>query len=320
MTTSPERAERTGDDGAAVLSRWIRHLRDGRGLSPHTVAAYSADVESLFRHLGLDPSPTAEDLRARVTTRSLRSWLAALSEGGAARSTVARHMASLRAFTSWAHEHGVLSRDPALLLSAPRPDQRLPEVLDRTSVDGLLDRARAEALEQPGRADPVKVRDWSIVELLYATGIRVAELCALDVGSLMPQTQTLRVIGKGDKERVVPYGDPAARALEIWLERARPALVTSGSGAALYLGARGGRVDQRVVRGALHRLAARAGVRDLAPHGLRHTAATHLLEGGADLRAVQELLGHASLQTTQRYTHVDARRLSEVYRRAHPRA
>lgn len=320
MTAEEERAQ-DARVREAPLGRWLSHLRDGRGLSPQTLRAYRADVESLYGHLGLEADAEAEDLRAALTTRRLRSWLAALADRGDARSTIARHMAALRNFTAWAHQHGVLDEDPALLLSAPRPDQRLPEVLDARGVEALLEEARGEALASgAGAPDPVRVRDWSMLELLYATGIRVAELCAADVGSLMPDTQTIRVVGKGDKERVVPYGDPAARALDLWLRRARPRLVTPASGAALYLGARGGRVDQRVVRSTLHRLTARAGVRDLAPHGLRHTAATHLLEGGADLRAVQELLGHASLQTTQRYTHVDAKRLSDIYRQAHPRA
>ncbi len=313
----------TAVDADAVPEHWLRHLRDGKGLSSHTVTAYRVDLESLYAFLGLAWTSDAAQLRAAITTRRLRSWLGDLAGRGDAHSTVARHMASVRSFTAWALSHDILDTDPALLLSAPRPDQRLPDILDEQGVEDLLARARQEAMAVPagGRgADPVRVRDWAILELLYATGIRVAELCALDVGSLMPSTQMLRVIGKGDKERVVPYGDPAARALEVWQQRARPQLVTSASGAALFLGARGGRIDQRIVRSALHRLTARAGVHDLAPHGLRHTAATHMLEGGADLRAVQELLGHASLQTTQRYTHVDARRLSEVYRRAHPRA
>lgn len=299
-----------------MLERWTDHLRHGRGLSPHTVAAYVGDVGSLYSHLGLDPSSGAPAVAAALTTRALRSWLGDLAGAGASRSTLARHTASARSFTAWAHDQGVLAVDPALTLVSARPDQRLPEVLDHRGIDDLLARARLEART----GDAVHVRDWSMAELLYATGLRVAELCALDVGSLMPATQTVRAVGKGDKERVVPYGDPAADALGVWLERARPELVTSSSGAALYLGARGGRIDQRIVRGVVHRLSARAGVRDVAPHALRHTAATHMLEGGADLRAVQELLGHASLQTTQRYTHVDSRRLSEVYRQAHPRA
>ncbi|MGO3796066.1 MAG: tyrosine recombinase XerC [Pauljensenia sp.] len=300
-----------------VLDLWVAHLRDGRGLSANTVRAYTTDLESLLDHLGLPGEGTDPRNLSRVlTTRALRGWLAQLAESGASRSTLARHTASVRNFTEWAHARGHLDTDPALQLLSPRPDQRLPEVLGREDVSHLLDRAREEA----GEGGPLPLRDWSVLEMLYATGIRVAELCSLDLSSVMAETQSLRVVGKGDKERVVPFGDPAAAALEEWLGRGRPALVTATTGSALYLGARGGRVDQRVVRGVLHRLTARAGVHDLAPHGLRHTAATHMLEGGADLRSVQELLGHASLQTTQRYTHVDSDRLSAVYRQAHPRA
>ncbi|WP_075888472.1 tyrosine recombinase XerC [Actinomyces provencensis] len=300
-----------------VLELWVAHLRDGRGLSANTVRAYTTDLESLLDHLGLPAGGTDPRHLSRVlTTRALRGWLAALAEGGASRSTLARHTASVRNFTEWAHARGLLDSDPALQLLSPRPDQRLPEVLGRGDVSHLLDRAREEA----GDGAPLALRDWSVLEMLYATGIRVAELCSLDLASVMGETQSLRVVGKGDKERVVPFGDPAAAALEEWLGRGRPALVAAATGSALYLGARGGRLDQRVVRGVLHRLTARAGVHDLAPHGLRHTAATHMLEGGADLRSVQELLGHASLRTTQRYTHVDSDRLSAVYRQAHPRA
>lgn len=303
-----------GSEG--ILARWTAHLRDGRGLSPHTVRAYRTDLEELFDHIGLPTDADGAAVGRALTTRAVRGWLGSMADEGAARSTLARRTAAVRNFTGWAHEGGWLPGDPALAIGSPRPDQRLPEVLDRAAVGALLERARTEA----AGGDPVRVRDRSVVELLYATGIRVAELCSLDLGSVEPEGQTLRVVGKGDKERVVPYGDPAAEALEDWLGRGRPALVSARSGRALYLGARGGRVDQRVVRGALHRLTARAGVHDASPHALRHTAATHLLEGGADLRSVQELLGHASLQTTQRYTHVDSRRLSEVYLRAHPRA
>ena len=164
------------------------------------------------------------------------------------------------------------------------------------------------------------MRAWAILELTYACGLRVSEVCALDVSSLNREALTVRVLGKGNKERVVPYGPPAREALDHWLVRGRPQLVTQSSGEALFLGDRGGRIDPRVVRSMVHRMATKAGVHDVAPHGLRHSTATHLLQGGADLRAVQEMLGHASLSTTQRYTHVDTARLSAIYQRAHPRA
>lgn len=297
-----------------MIDLWVAHLRDGRGLSAHTVRAYDADIRSLHAHLGLTGSATPPEVGAVLTTRALRSWLSDSASRGAARSTLSRHTAAARNYTSWGHARGFLPTDPGLVLSTAHADQRLPEVLEVSAVDTLLTRAREEA----AGGDPVRIRDWSALEMLYATGIRVSELCGLDVDSVREDARVLRVVGKGDKERVVPYGMPASRALDAWIA-VRPALVRTPT-AALYLGERGGRLDPRVMRGSLHRVAARAGVHDLSPHALRHSAATHMLEGGADLRSIQELLGHSSLQTTQRYTHVDSRRLSAVYRRAHPRA
>lgn len=300
--------------GPGMIDAWVAHLRDGRGLSAHTVRAYEADVRSLHAHLGLAGDASPEEVAAVLTTRALRSWLADSASRGAARSTLSRHTAAARNYTAWAHARGLLPGDPGMVLQAAHADQRLPEVLDVPAVDALLGRAREEA----AGGDPVRLRDWSALEMLYGTGIRVSELCGLDLASVDATTRVLRVVGKGDKERVVPYGLPASHALDAWLST-RDALVRTPT-TALYLGERGGRLDPRVIRGALHRLAARAGVHDLSPHALRHSAATHMLEGGADLRSIQELLGHSSLQTTQRYTHVDSRRLSAVYRRAHPRA
>lgn len=297
-----------------MIDLWVAHLRDGRGLSAHTVRAYDADIRSLHAHLGLAEDATPQDVGPLLTTRALRAWLSDSAARGAARSTLSRHTAAARNYTAWGHAQGFLLTDPGLVLSTAHADQRLPEVLDVPAVDALLARAREEAAE----GDPVRVRDWSALEMLYGTGIRVSELCGLDLGSVDASTRVLRVVGKGDKERVVPYGIPASRALDAWLS-VRPTLVQAPT-PALYLGEKGGRLDPRVIRGALHRVAARAGVHDLSPHALRHSAATHMLEGGADLRSIQELLGHSSLQTTQRYTHVDSRRLSAVYRRAHPRA
>ena len=167
--------------------------------------------------------------------------------------------------------------------------------------------------------DPMSARDRAMLELLYATGIRVSELCAVDVGDVDRRRRTVRVLGKGGKERVVPFGGPADAALQDWMD-VRPTLAGPSAGQALFLGARGGRVDPRVVRQTVHRLTRLAGVTELAPHGLRHSAATHVLEGGADLRSVQELLGHASLSTTQRYTHVSVERLRSTFAQAHPRS
>ena len=299
-----------------VGERWGEYLRLGRRMSPHTISAYLADLRSLLDFLSLRQDATEEQLRDALTQRAIRSWLAQTLADGGARSTIARHTAAIRNFTTWALREGILPSDPAALLSSPRADQRLPSPLDESDARMLLNAARDEAAT--GGAS--QIRNWAILELTYACGLRVSEVCALDVSSLNREALTVRVVGKGNKERVVPYGPPAAAALDHWLVRGRPQLAGERSGQALFLGDKGGRIDPRIVRSMVHKMAAHAGVHDVAPHGLRHSTATHLLQGGADLRAVQEMLGHSSLSTTQRYTHVDTARLSAIYQRAHPRA
>ena len=273
----------------------------------------------------------------------LRGWLAAQHHAGLARATLARRAAAARAFTAYAHSRGWLASDPGPLLGTPRVRRRLPEVARADQMAAVLaaaeDRARLPAGE--GRAaagdpamtsaaaadgpDPrgraVMVRDLAIMELLYASGIRVSELCGLDLGDLDRERRTIRVMGKGGKERVVPVGLPAERAVQRWIRDGRPVLLAAGSGHALFLGARGRRLDPRAARRVVHaQLGAVPGIPDSGPHGLRHAAATHLLEGGADLRSVQEILGHASLSSTQIYTHVSVERLQAAFRQAHPRA
>ena len=299
-----------------VGERWGEYLRLGRRMSSHTICAYLADLRSLLDFLSLEQDATEDQLRDALTQRTIRSWLAQTLAQGGARSTIARHTAAIRNFTAWALREGILPRDPAALLSSPRADQRLPSPLDESDARTLLNAAREEAAA--GGAS--QIRNWAILELTYACGLRVSEVCALDVSSLNREALTVRVVGKGNKERVVPYGPPAADALDQWLVRGRPQLAGERSGHALFLGDKGGRIDPRIVRSMVHKMAAHAGVHDIAPHGLRHSTATHLLQGGADLRAVQEMLGHSSLSTTQRYTHVDTARLSAIYQRAHPRA
>lgn len=299
-----------------VGERWGEYLRLGRRMSLHTISAYLADLRSLLDFLSLRQDATEEQLRDALTQRAIRSWLAQTLADGGARSTIARHTAAIRNFTTWALREGILPSDPAALLSSPRADQRLPSPLDESDARMLLNAARDEATA--GGAS--QIRNWAILELTYACGLRVSEVCALDVSSLNREALTVRVVGKGNKERVVPYGPPAAAALDHWLVRGRPQLAGQRSGQALFLGDKGGRIDPRIVRSMVHKMAAHAGVHDVAPHGLRHSTATHLLQGGADLRAVQEMLGHSSLSTTQRYTHVDTARLSAIYQRAHPRA
>ena len=296
----------------SVLDQWGAHLRHSRGASAHTVRAYTADLAAFLAFTGTDPvDPGAA---SALTLRAARAWLADSVARGAARSTVSRHVAALRNFSAWAHREGLAPTDAAAALASARADQRLPRVVDQDEAAALLECARSRASAD----DPVSIRDWAILELIYATGIRVSEACSLTTSSIDAAALTVRVVGKGDKERTVPFGVPARDALDQWTVRARPSLAVGTD--ALFVGAKGGPIDPRVVRAMIHRMCARAGVRDIAPHGLRHSAATHLLQGGADLRAVQEILGHSSLATTQRYTHVDAGRLSDVYRRAHPRA
>ncbi len=309
----------------ALVDRYLDHVRIERGSSPHTVAAYASDLADLvaFAEERGRTAPTGLDLDL------LRDWLWAATEHGLARATIARRAASARGFGAWLERTGALASDPAVRLRAPRAHRTLPRVVAAPAVTELLPSHAARAADD----EPVHVRDLAIIELLYACGLRVSELVGLDLDDIDRSNRTVRVTGKGSKERVVPYGAPAATALDRYLERARPAMlaranaydatrpVRTGAVHAAFLGVRGGRLGVRSV----HRLVAEL-LRDIpgtgpaGPHAFRHSAATHLLDGGADLRAVQEFLGHASLGTTQIYTHVSAERLKQTYRTAHPRA
>jgi len=288
-------------------------------------------VVSLLDHAVRMDCATPADLDLTV----LRSWLARRRTLGAARTTLARHGAAARTFCSWAHREQLMPHDVGQRLASPKGRRPLPTVLRPDQARTLVDTpvrpsagapaadaatADAPAVPDPATPDPVAVRDRLILELLYATGVRVAELCGLDLPDVDQGRRVLRVFGKGAKERSVPYGVPAQRALDAWLTSGRPALTGPGSGAALLLGVRGARLQPTRVRQIVARYAAAAGLTHLSPHGLRHSAATHLLEGGADLRSVQELLGHSSLASTQIYTNVSVERLRAAYRQAHPRA
>ncbi len=313
VSEDPPALDLLPDDLAAHLERFTVHLRSVRGLSPHTVRAYRGDVTALLQYV----ADSGRDDLAVLDLQLLRGWLGAQHGSGHQRSTLARRVAAARAFTAWATRVGALGSDPGLRLIAPRPHRALPPVLHPEQAAAALHAVQLGAVE----ADPIALRDHAAVELLYATGIRVAELCGLDLGDVDRPRRLVRVLGKGAKERAVPYGVPAERALVRWLEQGRPALATLHSAAALFLGARGGRVDQRIIRTVVHdAVAAVPGAADMGPHGLRHSAATHLLEGGADLRTVQELLGHATLATTQLYTHVTVERLKAIHDRSHPRS
>ncbi len=310
---------------AAALAAFRRHLAAERGVSPHTVRAYLGDVSALLQFAAADRH--CETL-ADVDIAVLRGWLADQHRAGRERTTIARRAAAARAFTAFAHRRGWLAADPGVQLGTPKVPRRLPQVLAHDQVSVLLAppsggprRAGSDHGDADAVAAALQRRDTAIMELLYATGIRVGELCGLDMDHLDTGRRTVRVLGKRAKERTVPVGIPAVRAVLDWAEHGRSAVATARSGPALFLGARGGRIDPRTVRRLVHvRIAATGSVPDTGPHGLRHTAATHLLEGGADLRSVQEILGHASLATTQLYTHVSIDRLIAAYRQAHPRA
>jgi integrase/recombinase XerC len=314
MTAEPV----SGDDPLpAALRRSLAgfevHLRAEQDLAPRSVRAYVSDAASLLTHASRRGVTTPQEL----DLAALRSWLALQATTGRARATLARRASAARAFTSYLAARGLATEDVGRRLAQPKPQRTLPAVLRADQARRLLDQAAASSEGD----DPLAIRDAAVLEVLYATGVRVGELVGLDLADVDSERMTLRVLGKGRKERTVPVGVPAHRAVLRWLSDGRPRLVGPTSGPALLLGARGGRMDPRAVRRLVHtRLAGVEGAPDLAPHGLRHSAATHLLEGGADLRSVQELLGHATLATTQIYTHVSVDRLKRAYDQAHPRA
>ncbi len=290
---------------------YATQLSSVRRLSPATVRAYAADLRDLTAVAG-DVEVTEVDLEL------LRDWLWRATERGDARTTIARRTASVRGFFAWALEAGLVETDPTVRLVAPKRGRALPHVATAGTLDDVLAAASARAAD----GDVIALRDAAVLELLYAAALRVAELCGADLDDLDRGRHTIRVVGKGSKERIVPYGAAAAHALDSYLTRARPDLAARGAGSpALFLGARGGRLGTRAAYDIVSRaLAPAVGADTIGPHALRHSAATHLLDGGADLRTVQELLGHASLGTTQIYTHVSAEKLTAAYRLAHPRA
>ena len=300
---------------SAALADFSRHLDAERALSRHTVRAYRGDIASLLEYA----SRCGIGEPGLLDVSTLRGWLASQHQAGAARATLARRGAAARAFTSFAHRRGWLATDPGPQLGTPKAHHVLPQVLRREEINAVLadceDRAARGFVSGQHAAAALAMRDAAVLELLYASAIRVSELCGLNAGGLDTERRTVRVLGKGRKERVVPVGMPAVRAVARWEEAGRPVLATARSGIALFLGARGGRLDPRTARRIVH-----ARLRDAGPHAIRHTAATHLLEGGADLRSVQEILGHSSPATTQIYTHVTAERVKASYRQAHPRA
>ncbi|MBB2942223.1 integrase/recombinase XerC [Actinoplanes lutulentus] len=288
------------------------HLAGVENRSEHTVRAYLGDVVSMLDHAVREGRITLADLDITV----LRGWLAARLSGGAARTSQARRAAAARAFTGWAHRAGRAPGDPGAQLASPRAHRDLPTVLRADQAEAMM----TPAAPDPSENQPLSVRDRAVLEMLYATGVRVSELCGLDRADVDHGRQVVRVFGKGAKERAVPYGHPARDALDVWLRVGRPELAGRYSKDALFLGTKGGRLQPTVVRRIVAGAARSAGLPHTSPHDLRHSAATHLLDGGADLRAVQELLGHSSLSSTQIYTHVSTERLRSAFKQAHPRA
>ena len=297
-----------------LIAAFTRHLEVERSLSVHTIRAYIGDLESLVDHL---QNIGVADI-SQLELIHLRSWLANQQVKGGARTTLSRRAVSVRLFTKWAVKNKYLAKDVAATLATPKGHRTLPEVLEIADAKVAMDSLATRAAEEE---TPISLRDVAMVEMLYASGARVAELCGLDLGDIDYDRQTIRVLGKGNKERTIPLGNPAMRALNAYLKDARDSLKNALSANAVFLGARGKRIDQRTVRTVVYNaLQAIEGIERIGPHALRHSAATHLLEGGADLRTVQEILGHASLATTQIYTHVSTERLQKVFKQAHPRA
>jgi len=297
-----------------VRDAFLKYLEAERNLSVHTIRAYLGDLDSFFEHLEkLDVTDFS-----KLEFSHIRSWLANQQVKGGARTTLSRRAVSIRLFTKWATKKGYLAKDVGATLATPKGPRTLPEVLNVADTGLAMDALASRVAEEDG---PLAKRDCAMVEVLYASGARVSELCGLDLQDIDYERNTIRVIGKGNKERTIPLGNPAMRALDRWLKEGRPSLAGDKSDRAVFLGARGKRIDQRTVRTVVyHALEALEGAVKLGPHALRHSAATHLLEGGADLRTVQEILGHASLATTQIYTHVSTERLQKAFRQAHPRA
>lgn len=286
------------------------YLRSSKGYSPNTLKGYLADLQDLTLILGAESSAEA------ITLESLRDWLWRQSEKGASKATIARKSAAARAFTLWLHKAGHIAEDPGLRLRSPKAGRSLPKVVSRESLDQVF-----SALESRATIDnPSGLRDLAMVELLYATGARVSELAALDLGNVDYSRNIVRLMGKGSKERMVPFGQPARDALDGWLRHGRNLLAQEKTDSAMFLNSRGLRVGVRQIYALVAALLENTPTGTAGPHSLRHSAATHLLDGGADLRAVQELLGHASLGTTQIYTHVSIERLKDGYKNAHPRA
>lgn len=296
-----------------VAHSYLEHLERSRGLSENSLNAYRRDILQFVDFVNEQRVERVEEVDAELA----RSWVWSLAESGMAGSSLRRKVSALKGFTAWLAREGHTEGDVGIRLRAPGASRSLPRVLTRHHMEEIFRSLQAHA----DTGDPVASRDLAIIEVLYASALRVSELVGLDLQGVDLSGRTLRVVGKGNKERMVPLGTPAATALATYLDRARGVLLAGGESSVVFLSTRGKPMGQRSVYEVVARLLADIpGVGPLGPHTLRHTAATHLLDGGADLRSVQELLGHASLGTTQIYTHVSNERLTQAYQQAHPRA
>ena len=305
----------TSDWFTSILDEFIAHLKIDKNRSENTLRSYKTDLELFFENCVSQNIKNLKD----IDLNNMRNWLADLKSKEVTNTTISRRVSSLKVFFNWAIKTKKINQNPTLRLISPKINKTLPNILGSKQAVALLDSSANLEDEQDSVA--IRMRDHAILEILYATGIRVSELVGLDLKDISFSNQTLKVLGKGQKERIVPFGIPAKEALEVYLKESRLDFETSQSNQAAFLGQRGKRLNVRQVRRILEKAIERlSDVIQVSPHDLRHSAATHMLEGGADLRIVQELLGHASLATTQKYTHVTIERLIEVFANAHPRA
>jgi integrase/recombinase XerC len=296
---------------SGVAERFLRSARAERDLSINTLDAYASDLGQFEKWAARGRVTTVDSIDRRI----LRRYVAFLGQRGYARRTIARKASAVRSMLKWAVLHDLIVTNPAADLAVPKLDQPLPKVLKPAEA--------AHLCELPPQDDPLGIRDRAILELLYGSGLRVSELCGLDVSDADLKQRALTVTGKGRKQRKVPMGEPARAALGIYIDDARPSFLAKENPPepfALFLNRRAGRLRPRSVRAMLSKYLRAEGAVPVSPHALRHSFATHLLDGGADLRSVQELLGHESLATTQIYTHVSTERLRRVYEQSHPRA
>lgn len=317
----PSTSAASASSAAAAIDDAVTHfagyLTQARRYSPHTVRCYSSDVRALLTYAAATGVEVTAERGIAIDLNLLRAWLAQGVAAGAARSTLARRAASARTFTAWAHRRGLLAgpADPGVRLMPPKRHRHLPSVPGTSAVVAMLEAAAANDHDEV-----MRLRDVAMLEVLYGSGLRVAELCGLNLADLRVDDGLVRVVGKGDVQRSVPLGEPAWQAVDRWLTEGRGQWANLTSGDAVFLGRRGKRIDQRVVRRVVQTTSLQATGRGLSPHALRHAMATDVLEGGMDVRSVQEMLGHRSLSSTGIYAHVTTDRLRKVYARAHPRA